>query len=65
MTRGCTLKSSGTDRKASPMRCSSALSTAVTSFCGSCWSSSTDSLGRCWYFSKSRTSLKTRSSWPW
>jgi len=51
--------------KASPIRASSDLSTAVSSPAGIIWSASTDSLGCAPYFSRSRTSLNTCSSWPW
>ncbi len=47
------------------MRASSDLSTAVVMPAGIIWSDSTDSLGSIACFSSSRTSLNTRSSWPW
>ncbi|CKQ53078.1 Uncharacterised protein [Mycobacterium tuberculosis] len=59
------MKPFGKARNASPIRASSDLSTAVASPAGIIWSDSTDSLGCTPCFSSSRTSLNTRSSWPW
>ncbi len=63
LTLGCGVKPSGRLTCASPIRSSTSRDTAVTSFCGTCCSVSTEGLALAGCFSSSRTSLKTCSSW--